>query len=268
MGTAVGAGLGGLGVGLLTGLLGTIAFFHCRSTRYKPRDSLLDLRGNSHPGSPQGAYLTVPSVTSHYHAVPNSAGLTDNSLGLSTQASSSFANRISNAPSGTQYHIEPFIMPPVTEDGRLRPITSPTHANPSNPSLNTAPSAPETSIRPTSAGRTQSQVYVVHHDGGRAPVTVYTQEGTQVVELPPGYPGGAGEDPIGPLRSPHSHVGHDARSDLMASSAGAGSGSSDAGRTENNGPVDPPAFLQRPRRPGQIQKPSTSKFGRPGSSHT
>jgi hypothetical protein len=30
-------------------------------------------------------------------------------------------------------------------------------------------------------------VYVVHHDGGGAPVTVYTQGETEVVELPPIY---------------------------------------------------------------------------------
>lgn len=31
-------------------------------------------------------------------------------------------------------------------------------------------------------------VYVVHHDGGRPPVTVYTSDGAEVVELPPEYP--------------------------------------------------------------------------------
>ena len=31
-------------------------------------------------------------------------------------------------------------------------------------------------------------MYVVHHDGGRAPpVTVFTSDGTEVVELPPQY---------------------------------------------------------------------------------
>ncbi|KAF8491300.1 hypothetical protein JB92DRAFT_3128440 [Gautieria morchelliformis] len=32
-----------------------------------------------------------------------------------------------------------------------------------------------------------SQVYVIHHDSGRAPVSVITSRGTEVVELPPGY---------------------------------------------------------------------------------
>lgn len=38
-------------------------------------------------------------------------------------------------------------------------------------------------------GRGGGQVYVVHHDGGRAPVTVYHEDGTEVVELPPRYAG-------------------------------------------------------------------------------
>lgn len=40
--------------------------------------------------------------------------------------------------------------------------------------------------------RSQQQVYVVHHDGGQAPVTVYTDTGTEVVELPPRYINGDG----------------------------------------------------------------------------
>lgn len=40
-----------------------------------------------------------------------------------------------------------------------------------------------------------SHVYVVHHDGGRAPVTVYTADGTEVVELPPRYPADSGPPP-------------------------------------------------------------------------
>lgn len=264
-GIAIGSSLAGLGVGLAVGMMSAIAFFHFRGVKRRSTDSLIDLRGSSHLGSPQGAYSQALSVNSHYQAIPNSAGLMENSLGLSTNTSS-FGNRTSGLPSGTQYHIEPFVLPPVTEDGRLRSPTSPTHANPSNPSINAPPPAPETSSRPTSSGRTQNQVYVVHHDGGRAPVTVYTQEGTQVVELPPGYPGGVDEHG-GPLLNPHSHAGHDTRSEAAPASSGVGSGSSDAGRTEGSAPaaVEPPAFLQQLRRPGGIQKPAVSRVNRPNA---
>ncbi|KAF9454999.1 hypothetical protein P691DRAFT_792102 [Macrolepiota fuliginosa MF-IS2] len=239
-GIAIGSSLAGLGAGLIAGSLGAILFFHFRNKKRKSMDSLIDLRG-SHPGSPQG--------------------LGGNSLGLSTHTSG-YGNRMSNLPSGTQYHVEPFILPTVAEDGHLHSPSSPTHAH-SNPSLNTSPSA---ETRPDSSGRTQNQVYVVHHDGGRAPVTVYTQEGTQVVELPPGYPGGVSEVG-GPLRNPHSHGGHEARSETVPGSSGVGSGSSDTGRTEGSAPAatELPANLQQVRRPGHIQKPAASRVNRPQS---
>lgn len=40
---------------------------------------------------------------------------------------------------------------------------------------------------PEHPDRGGSQVYVIHHDSGRAPVSVITSRGTEVVELPPGY---------------------------------------------------------------------------------
>lgn len=55
------------------------------------------------------------------------------------------------------------------------------------PTLSPPPSSDLLSSRQSQAIGSQ-QVYVVHHDGGRAPVTVYTSEGAQVVELPPRYP--------------------------------------------------------------------------------
>lgn len=42
------------------------------------------------------------------------------------------------------------------------------------------------------AGR-GSHVYVVHHDGGRPPVSVYAADGTEIVELPPQYPAGSSD---------------------------------------------------------------------------
>ena len=52
--------------------------------------------------------------------------------------------------------------------------------------------------------RQPAHVYVVHHDGGRAPVTVYTADGTEVVELPPRYGEGDSAPPAaaGPAESP------------------------------------------------------------------
>lgn len=63
-------------------------------------------------------------------------------------------------------------------------VISPTSGT--TPSTSTAPLvAPSRPL--SSEGRTSSQVYVVHHDSGRSPVTVYAADGTEVVELPPRY---------------------------------------------------------------------------------
>ncbi|KAK0451416.1 uncharacterized protein EV420DRAFT_1646166 [Desarmillaria tabescens] len=73
------------------------------------------------------------------------------------------------------YQIEPFTMA-----GEVR-----------NPELRTSPSTTEFGVVSSTSSppstRQAGQVYVVHHDGGRAPVTVYHEDGTQVVELPPRY---------------------------------------------------------------------------------
>jgi hypothetical protein len=63
-------------------------------------------------------------------------------------------------------------------------VTSPTTATPADAVSTSGLSDPADQSRRTN-------VYVVHHDGGRAPVTVYTQEGADVVELPPRYPEGS-----------------------------------------------------------------------------
>lgn len=47
----------------------------------------------------------------------------------------------------------------------------------------------------------RSQVYVLHHDGGRAPVTVYNREDAEVVELPPSYSRNSGAEPSGSASS-------------------------------------------------------------------
>ena len=101
---------------------------------------------------------------------------------------------------GLEYLVEPFAMPPSTSSSDPsvpllpggRPsghvaspsVTSPTSATPLDAASSSGMSDPADQSR-------RQNVYVVHHDGGRAPVTVYTQEGADVVELPPRYPEGS-----------------------------------------------------------------------------
>jgi hypothetical protein len=51
-------------------------------------------------------------------------------------------------------------------------------------------SIPRSSARSLRSAHNGSEVYVFHHDGVRAPVTVYTADGTKVVEVSPSYTGG------------------------------------------------------------------------------
>lgn len=87
------------------------------------------------------------------------------------------------------YQIEPFRM-----GGEVRSLE-----------LRTTPSTTEfgaaSSTSPPPSTRQAGQVYVVHHDGGRAPITVYHEDGTQVVELPPRYADGSDASPSPEARS-------------------------------------------------------------------
>jgi hypothetical protein len=69
-----------------------------------------------------------------------------------------------------------------------------------------------------SESQQRSNVYVVHHDGGHAPVTVYA-EGADVVELPPSY--NTHSNGIGPLRPQRQQANQTPRKPriLMASPA-------------------------------------------------
>ncbi|KAG9102020.1 hypothetical protein FS749_000054 [Ceratobasidium sp. UAMH 11750] len=82
----------------------------------------------------------------------------------------------------TAYPAEPFDPSSISaanssRGGRESSAGTQVHASP--------PMSPDGPAR--SERDTRSQVYVVHHDGGRAPVTIMTSDGAEVVELPPGY---------------------------------------------------------------------------------
>ncbi|KAF8221766.1 hypothetical protein L208DRAFT_1326161 [Tricholoma matsutake] len=168
-GVAVGAGVGGLVVGALAGIASACLFTKHR--RRKERHHVVDIG----LGSPTAAYFDRPTygLSSHYRAVPSTAssGQFDSSIGSSNPSSNNTVNRLSRPP--PHYQIEPFAVP--LEDGTLNPGRRP------KSNVVTPASTPE----PPAAS--SSQVYVVHHDGGRPPVTVYHQDGTEVVELPPRY---------------------------------------------------------------------------------
>lgn len=106
-------------------------------------------------------------------------------------------------PGGLGYDIEPFRMPDTYSSSPNPsgsgagwnqhqnnvsnvPVTS-DHLHDSTPTSSPSPVNPETSAQQQVGRIPSNQVYVVHHDAGRAPVTVYTSGGAEVIELPPHY---------------------------------------------------------------------------------
>jgi hypothetical protein len=105
------------------------------------------------------------------------------------------------ASGGLEYVVEPFAMPtgspssppsdpnaPLLQGGNVTSPTTMSRADATSTSGSSEPADP-------SGRRSGRNVYVVHHDGGRAPVTVYADEGAEVVELPPRYPAGSTSTP-------------------------------------------------------------------------
>jgi len=156
----LGATVGGVVVGLLAGVLGIFTLRRWRgSPDYQHREVLMrdSQSSTSHPQTSR----EVPTTGSHTRPVGGS---------------------------GLEYIVEPFAMPSSASSDPNVPLLP--GSAPPTASLQDATSASGSDPQDQSAARRQN-VYVVHHDGGRAPVTVYTEEGAEVVELPPRYPAGS-----------------------------------------------------------------------------
>lgn len=219
--------MGGLGLGLIVGLLGALFLCMRDKRKHMRKDSLSNL---------QGTYIYAPSFGSRYQAVPNPSDPVETSLGHS--ASSGFSNRVNRLAADSQYQVEPFVLSSTTGDVHSSSTFAPTQS-PSNPSLRSPSSVPDQGAQRNPG----QQIYVVHHDSGRAPVTVFTQEGAHVVELPPGYP----EDTVERHNSAGLHAGRDVRN-MAGSSHGWDHEENELGRAEMS--ID----LQPIRHPGNISK--------------
>jgi hypothetical protein len=168
-GIAVGAGVGGLVFGALAGVV--IAYIFMQRRRQKERERFVTTASSSPTA---GYYDAAPPGSSNYRVLASAAGSGQVDASIGSSNPSSMLNRLTRPPD--HYQVEPYVMP--FEAG----------TQPAQP----APTSPLESPEPTAAS--SSHVYVVHHDGGRAPVSVYHQDGTEVVELPPRY-NVAGSDP-------------------------------------------------------------------------
>jgi len=159
----IGAAIGGIVVGLLAGVAGIFVFRRSRASKQShPRQDLLrdsQLSSNITQSPP----VSIPSPG-------NIAG-----------------------GSGLEYIVEPFAMPSSSSDPTF-PLLPGSTARSAGTSQPDGASASGSDPAEQASGR-RTNVYVVHHDGGRAPVTVYTEEGAEVVELPPRYPEGSTSAP-------------------------------------------------------------------------
>lgn len=159
---AIGAGAGGLVLGLLTGLAATYLLMRQSYKKKMLADRFVDLAS---PHSPPHAF--------RYSAIPT----------ISTSGTSPPAHT-THSLVRSEYHVEPFVMP--GEDGRLHPSK-----------FGTGPvTIPPEPVSPAPAPQQQSHVYVLHHDSNIPPVTIFHESGTEIVELPPRYPRSASQSDV------------------------------------------------------------------------
>jgi len=195
-GATVDAGIGGAVAGALLGILASFLYLR-RRKRKSSYDKFagsgkpsIDQHGDQaelvgQPAGPASSLERAPSGQSREATI--ASGIS------SSGATSSVLGRLGQT--NQQFHVEPFVLASPTAS---QPRCLPPEATPASPSSTEQPVASDTGS--TSAAQPDpppapvqqapaqgSQVYVVHHDGGRAPVTVYTPDGTEVVELPPRY---------------------------------------------------------------------------------
>ena len=152
---AIGAGVGGILIGLLAGAFGILVFRRWRSSRKR----------NKHWGNQnRSSVLSSDSARSPREMTVTGGG-------------------------GREFIVEPFDVTP-TSSPRNPGVSPPPGGNTTTSPANETVSG---SSDPMGQAGRRTNVYVVHHDGGRAPVSVYTEEGVAVVELPPQYaPGSTG----------------------------------------------------------------------------
>lgn len=196
LGATVGAVIGAFVIG---GVLASLLFFFVSRKRHnggamggRPSLTSLDLREPSARGQElrPTPYITSPTGS---RALYSPLGTREESYStmnsgrplMRTGSRSSFGRE----PAGlatTGLQAEPFN--PAGAPTAAASVIHERQGTSTQRSSSPPPASPIEGHGRSDSGRdTRSQVYVVHHDGGRAPVTIMTSDGAEVVELPPGY---------------------------------------------------------------------------------
>jgi hypothetical protein len=150
---AIGAGIGGVLGGLILGLVAVYIF---QKYQYQRREKGMKF-------IPEKYTFSSPDVEQRPHLLRTETDATDTSAPSSAPLSAP-------SPDGTVHARK---WPDRTSSRRVPPDLPQTPSNPQGDTPN--------------IDRQRSHIYVVHHDGGGPPVTVYTEREAHVVELPPIY---------------------------------------------------------------------------------
>lgn len=249
----IGSSVGGLVLGLLVGAVSAYFLLKRQTKKKDDADRFISLPSgpttpglmHEYNGMNQGGYVAVPTLSSG---------------GIHTMSSPSSPSRpISN------YQVEPFMMPDEHgyNHGSMMAPTNQTHytqhsfnnsthettplrlsPGPSAaPVLSQQPAPPAPAVPAPHAGPSRN-VYVVHHDSQAPPVTIYHEEGTQVVELPPRYPPYA----------EGAHSGEGAPGVMTPSDSRSDGSRTRSGTSGQEGPVD--LQVHQARQPRRATKPS------------
>lgn len=223
----VGSGVGGMAVGILVGILGAYVSLKRQYKKKLQSNRFVDMAPDE-PVTPHAVMFEHGAGPGHYRPVP-----TVSSSGILTHPGQSSIPSSMMRPGSTPYQVEPFTMP--DEEGRYGAghedqqmsytASMPAHVASMHESV------------PHGATTTQSQVYVLHHDSQQPPVTIFHQDGTKIVELPPRYP---------PLSS--------SQSEALSEGRSASDSRSDGTRTDATEAL----VLHQPRQPNQPRKPPHS----------
>ncbi|KAI1797536.1 hypothetical protein LXA43DRAFT_934581 [Ganoderma leucocontextum] len=188
----IGVGVGALALGILVGTLSVYLYLFVRRREQwdspDPRRKSLEpldpnMLGLNHPSSPtSGAYARGSGRWGPYDVEPFVLPPGD------TLSPTSANGPLSPSPYGTSSATSDRHAPSSSGGApHDRASSLGTHGGPGSLSPTGTADSMGRRLPPTGPSGS-AHVYVVHHDGGRPPpVTVFTSDGTEVVELPPQY---------------------------------------------------------------------------------
>jgi hypothetical protein len=172
---AVGIGVGSFVAGLVLAFLATYLLAHSLTQR-----TMRNAHGKE-PAQAQGASNSQGDDSEYRLLASRTHRSNGSSVDVSRPGTGSSNRRFPNLRLGgnSQYQLDPYVI-------SAEPPALPSQAMRRSPSSNFQTSSESGQYPPPEAAH-PTQVYVVHHDAGRPPVTVYTAQGAQVLELPPRY---------------------------------------------------------------------------------